>query len=111
MKKTGVIKKAPQILLDGMETRFPISNLMIAAALLDPSIQHIEAVNDWLFENGKTRFEVLRDAMTELQIGYSEHQHEYQQQHEKSNNSSNIRLRLLKKFAVFTNFWLLISHH
>lgn len=101
-KKRGVIQKAAQILLDGLENRFPITNIMIASALLDPGIQHIEAVSNWLFDTGKTRFEVLRDAMIELKID-SIDDHVYQQQHPTKNSADNIRIQLLKKYSISTN--------
>lgn len=99
-RKTGVIKKAAQILIDGLEARFPITNTMIASALLDPSVQHIEAVSTWLFDNNKTRSEVLHDAMFDFGINRNNgHQH---QQPQSQNDSDNIRLKLLKKHSVFT---------
>lgn len=80
---------------------------MIAAALLDPSAQHIEAVSEWLLDNNKTRSEVLRDAMIDFKINSDNehHHHQQQQQHNDSmnNNVDNIRLKLLKKYSVFNS--------
>lgn len=102
--KKGVIKKAARILIQGFESRFPITNSMVAAALLDPSVQHIEAVSTWLFDNNKTRSEVLLDAMTELRINREPHnQHHNYHQNSMVNHHDDIRLKLLKKHSVFTS--------
>lgn len=105
-QKTGVIRKAAQILIDGFERRFPITNTMIAAAILDPSAQHIEAVSNWLFDNNKTRSEVLCDAMQEFDIIRDyEHPDRQQEEHQNliDNKIGNFRLMLLKKHSIFTN--------
>lgn len=63
---------------------------MTAAALLDPSAQHIEAVSDWLFDNNKTRSEVLRDVMIDFSIiGDNEHQQHHQQQQQHHDSMKN----------------------
>lgn len=104
-KKSSVMKKAAQILIQGFGNRFPITNSMVAAALLDPSAQHLEAVSTWLFDNNKTRSEVLLDAMIEFDIN-RDNEHNQQIQNTMTitgpNRSDNIRLTLLKKHSVYT---------
>lgn len=100
--KTGVIKKAASIIIRGFEGRFPITNSMVAAALLDPSAQHLEAVRTWLFKSKKTRSEVLRDAMIEFNINIDNEQQQPQKQ-QNDKHISDIRLVLLKKHSIFSN--------
>lgn len=95
------MKKAARILIDGFEQRFPISNLMVAAALLDPSIQHIGAVSVYLFDNNKTRADVLYEAATALQIPTDEQQPSEPYREQASNQTNDIRSILLKKHSHF----------
>lgn len=53
MSAVDVIQKAADILLENFETRFPLTLEIIAASILDPSVQYIKFVNDWLRENSK----------------------------------------------------------
>lgn len=47
-----VIKKAVDILLANLGHRFPLKDECMAAAILDPSSQHLPIINTWLRENG-----------------------------------------------------------
>lgn len=49
-----VIQKAADILLENFEARFPVTLEIIAASILDPSVQYIKFVNEWLKQKGKT---------------------------------------------------------
>lgn len=102
-RKTGVIRKAAQILIEGLEQRFPITNATIAAALLDPCVQHIEVVREWLLDNNKTRYEVLTEAMEDFNIDSNIEPQQQQKQNQNCISSNNIRLLLSKKHSVFSN--------
>lgn len=47
-----VIEKAIDILLNKLPNRFELQNEHIAAALIDPQIQHLNIVNEWIREHG-----------------------------------------------------------
>lgn len=53
--KQGVIAEAARILIQNLERRLPLTDEIIAAAILDPSIQHIEAIEEWLSAHNTTR--------------------------------------------------------
>lgn len=97
-----MIKKAARILLAGFERRFPMSNLMVAAALLDPSVQHIGAVSAYLFDNNKSRADVLNEAAIALRIQTDEQQQSETYREEASKRPNDIRSMLLKKHSHFS---------
>lgn len=47
-----VIKKAVNILLENLDFRFPLKEECIAAAILDPTTQHLPIINAWLSDKG-----------------------------------------------------------
>lgn len=47
-----IIDKAADILLENLPKRFELHNDYIAAALIDPRIQHLEIVDRWIREKG-----------------------------------------------------------
>lgn len=101
-KKSGCIKSAAQILLTNMEKRFPVTKLMIAASIVDASVQHIEAVDDWLNKHDTSRAQVLRDIAAELNIvldANSDSNEEQQRLHTGSmcRQGNSVRLTLLGK--------------
>lgn len=53
------IAQAADILLDNFNRRLPLSEELIAAAIVDPSIQHLEAVDDWIQLNNTTRYYLI----------------------------------------------------
>lgn len=46
------IRKATEILLAKLETRIILTKEIIAAACLDPAIQHLEIIDQWLISKG-----------------------------------------------------------
>lgn len=48
-----VITRAAQILLDNVDKRLPLTELSIAAAILDPNMQRLPAIEEWLISKGK----------------------------------------------------------
>lgn len=54
-QKDGVIADAAGILLQNLERRLPITEELVAAAILDPSIQHLEVIDEWLDMKKLTR--------------------------------------------------------
>lgn len=47
-----IIEKAADILLNKLPERIKLENDHIAAAIIDPRIQHLDIVNKWITENG-----------------------------------------------------------
>lgn len=70
--KEGEMKKSVEILLENIEKRFEITEIMICAAILDPSIQHLAAIDDWLATENTTKLQVLKNIITELEIDIDE---------------------------------------
>lgn len=83
-----------------MEKRFPVTKLMVAAATLDPSIQHIAAIDNWLDEKKTTRAQLLRDVIAEMNIEMDWQSHDPQLQQMPSAKDRNVRLMLLHKHSV-----------
>lgn len=68
LTKDGVIKRSVQILLENIDKRFEITEIMICAALLDPSVQHLAAIDDWVAKKKTTKAQILRNVITDLEI-------------------------------------------
>lgn len=104
INKSGCIKTAAQILLTKMEKRFPVTKSMVAAAILDPSIQHIAAIDEWLDEKMITRAQLIRDIIAEMNIELDFQSHDFQpeqpQQQNEPQKYGDIRLMLLQKHSV-----------
>lgn len=64
----GTVSQAARILIKNLSKRLPLTREVIAAAILDPSIQHLQAVQTWLAKNRKTRAEVLNDVVRNYSI-------------------------------------------
>lgn len=54
-EKEGIICEAAEILLRNVHRRWPLNEEIVAAAMLDPAIQHIEAIQNWLESQNQTR--------------------------------------------------------
>lgn len=54
-QKDDVIADAAGILLQNLERRLPMTEELVAAAILDPSIQHLEVIDEWLDMKKMTR--------------------------------------------------------
>lgn len=54
-RSDGIIEEAADILLENLDRRLPLSEELIAAAILDPSIQHLGVVDNWLESHDTTR--------------------------------------------------------
>lgn len=52
-RKNGCIHKAVDILLKKLPKRLPLTPEVIAAAILDPSVQHLDIVDFWLQKKKK----------------------------------------------------------
>lgn len=53
------IKTAVDILLENLDHRFPLKDECIAAAVLDPSTQHLPIINMWLRDKGSNIDHIL----------------------------------------------------
>lgn len=49
------VAEAADILLRNFNRRLPLSEEIIASAIVDPSIQHLETVVEWISEHKTTR--------------------------------------------------------
>lgn len=58
---SDVIKKASEILLSGMDKRFPVTETQVVAAFLDPSMQNLAAINTYLSEKQQSMAEILEN--------------------------------------------------
>lgn len=68
INKDGMIKRIIEILQANFDKRFKLNETMISAAILDPSVQHISAIDDWLAKEDTTRAQVLRDVCIDMGI-------------------------------------------
>lgn len=66
--KYGRIRKAIEILLEHIDKRFELTEIMIAAAILDPSVQHLNAIDDWISKKKSSKAQVLRNIITDFGI-------------------------------------------
>lgn len=55
MSDIAVIRKAAHILIGNLENRFPLTMDVIAASIIDPSVQHLKAIDDWLLLEGNKK--------------------------------------------------------
>lgn len=51
-----VITSAARILLDNMDKRLPLTDLSIGAAIIDPNMQRLPTIEDWLASKGMLCF-------------------------------------------------------
>lgn len=97
---------AATFLLDRLPHRFKLSLEMIAAAILDPAIQHLPAVDEWLEENYETRESALNRVARELEINVETviASAPSNQQHDLNTHKKNadIRSLLIKKHLSVT---------
>lgn len=54
-----VIGRVVSILLDNLNIRFQLTDACVAAAISDPSSQHLPMVNDWLRDRGDYSYLIL----------------------------------------------------
>lgn len=52
MTPNQTIQRAAEKLLANLKKRLDLNQIVIAAAILDPTMQHHSVVNEWLNENG-----------------------------------------------------------
>lgn len=82
----------------------PLTEDMIAAAIVDPSIQHLHVIDDWLREQRKTKIEMLHSVVTTHNINLCSESEVIQsttcQQQPQPN--MDIRLFLLQKHSSVT---------
>lgn len=62
------IRNSATFLLSRFNARFPLDHQMIATAILDPEIQHLPAIDEWLDEFGETRMTVLTRIARDFEI-------------------------------------------
>lgn len=67
-ERNGWITIAATFLLNRLPQRFPLNLEMITAGLLDPEIQHLSAIDEWLEENNETRLTALTRIASEMKI-------------------------------------------
>lgn len=99
----GTVRQAAHILINNISKRLPLTREVIAAAILDPSIQHLQAVQTWLSKNKRTRAQVLNDVIRDYSInmvfeattGIDETVHMHQ-------DSQCARMALLRKHSILT---------
>lgn len=103
--KHGKIKRAAEILLEKIESRFAITEIMIAAAILDPSVQHLAAIDEWIAKADTTKAQVLRNIIVDLEIEVDEFQpnvgnHQMVIVNSQVQREDDVRIALLKKHAA-----------
>lgn len=104
--RRNVICDAADILLQNISKRIPLTEDMIAAAILDPSIQHLHVIDDWLRAERKSRSELLRNIITTYNINILCSQSEEIQSNgirQQPQQNVDIRLFLLQKYSTVTS--------
>lgn len=106
-EKNGVIVTAADILLRNLPKRMPLTEDMIAAAIVDPSMQHLPVIDNWLDEQKLSKIELLQKIIVKYNIDVSlcrtvtvTHKPTQSEQTDASNEpeETNYRLSLLKKY-------------
>lgn len=105
--KTGRIQSIADILLEKIEHRFELNEITIAAAIIDPAVQHVSEVNDWLSGQGTTRLEVMKSVCRNLEIPISDFPRMSTVTpsvvivNSQIQNDNDIRVQLLKRHTIF----------
>lgn len=104
-KKSGIIQQAAELFIARLETRFPETELMITASILDPNIQHAEAVDNWLRRKKSTRAILLRKICNEMNIVLNIDEQPREEQSDvhsapRRSKHADIRISLLHKHSV-----------
>lgn len=94
-----IIRKAAGILLNNLSNRFPLEPIAIAAAIIDPNIQHFAAIDDWLCLHDKTRATLLQEIQEDLQIENTVVS-EQSQNANIQDKSLSIRVSLIRKYST-----------
>ncbi|XP_031639538.1 zinc finger BED domain-containing protein DAYSLEEPER-like [Contarinia nasturtii] len=63
-----IISKVVDILLKNLDHRFELTDLCVAAAVLDPSTQHLPLIDTWLSDKEFSREQLLQRIVTEFKI-------------------------------------------
>lgn len=103
-KRIGIICDAADILLQNIPNRIPLTEDMIAAAILDPSIQHLPVIDDWLRKQRKTRTEMLQNVIKTYNINICSESEVMQstQNQQQTQQHVDARLFLLQKYSAVT---------
>lgn len=97
-KRSGIIFAAADILLRNIPRRMELNEEMVAAAILDPSIQHFDLIDEWLRVKRLTRTELLEKIIQKFDIDISKRL----TQHQLPIEQPDVRLRLLQKHSSLT---------
>lgn len=100
-KRDDWIRKAAKFLLGRFEYRFPLTADIIATALLDPEIQHLPAIDNWLEVNKETRLTLLNRVALEHEININQ-ELQQTQQHKSTLPPNDIRSILIKKHSILS---------
>lgn len=103
-KRNGIICDATDILLQNIHNRIPLTEDMIAAAIVDPSIQHIQMIDDWLRSQRKTKIEQLESVIAAHNINLCSVSEVMQSTTNElqSQPDMDVRLFLLQKYSSVT---------
>lgn len=96
------IRDAATFLLSRFNVRFPLNLQMMASAILDPEIQHLPAVDEWLDEHVETRLGVLTRIARDFEIDIdskSEEDKTTQKNEQQKSPTINIRSMLIQKHS------------
>lgn len=101
-EREGWIVNAATYLLNRLPHRFVLNIEMITAAILDPGIQHLAAIDEWLEDNNETRVSALNRIALELEIDIDTSSDISHPQQYTSKNPTDLRSILIKKHSVVT---------
>lgn len=75
---------------------------MMAAAIIDPSMQHLSVIEDWMREERKTRGELLRNIINKYNIDMRSENEVMQPSQNQLRQGGDVRLFLLQKYSTLT---------
>lgn len=101
-KRDEIFRDAAKILLRNIPKRIPLTEDMIAAGILDPCIQHLPVINDWLDAKKISRVDLLTKIITTNNITFSEEAQQTQQQ-TSLQPIKDYRLLILQRHAGVTS--------
>lgn len=100
------IRNAANFLLSRFDSRFPLSHQMIASAIVDPEIQHLPAVGEWLDQHEETRLTVLTRIARDFEINIEPEQEEQPKPDkyiQRKSPAIDIRSMLIRKHSSLSN--------
>lgn len=99
LSSEATLNDAIDFLKSRLDHRFPVTDEAVAAAILDPAVQHLPRIDEYLNEKQLTRAELMKKVIEKLNINFSSRVSQHQKRR-KSNESNTLKSQLLARHVA-----------